>query len=428
MKSVGFGLLSKLLKDNVSFSEFVESGITEHYFNADEKNVYTFIYTFFREHGVYPSFETVSRETGIHLSFLQDYPNEPFTYWVGKVYQRRSLKIAVTESQKIIDLARDGDSENAIEKARRMYLALEKLNPTAVVHTVGNTAIKVLERHDILQRSSNLMFGTSFGFPYFDEISGGAQPGDFVVLAGRPGTGKSFVLFKMANADHDFGGKPVLVTFEMPAPQCARRIIAMRSKVSTTQLRIGRLSHFGRTKVADACSLVCNKNGWEFPIIEGSNRYTVEDLLAIVQDMGATSVFIDGAYFLRTRKKVSGKFERISEVADILKTEGAMKLGVPVIGTYQFHKRAGKKGGGLGDIYMSDDMAQLGSMVFKLYNDEAEESSYVYSWQSVEYKIIELLKGREGEKGKIRVKYDMLNTIIEQEEILTDYRTFFQVT
>jgi len=426
MKSVGFGLLSKILQDGVSFSDFVESGITEYYFNSDEKRVYIFVYNFFREHGAYPAFETVARETGIPLSVLRDYPEEPFSYWVGKVYQRRSLKIAVSESQKVIDLAKNGDSATSIEQARRMYLALEKLNPSAVIHKIGDASRKVLDRHDVLQRSSNRISGTSFGFPYFDEISGGAQPGDFIVLAGRPGTGKSFVLFKMANSEHDANGKPVLVTFEMPSQQCARRIIAMRSMVSTTQLRIGRLSHFGRSKVVNACSLVCNERGWEFPIIEGSNRYTVEDLLAIIQDMGATSVFIDGAYFLRTRKKVTGKFERISEVADILKTEGAMNLGVPVIGTYQFHKRAGKKGGGLGDIYMSDDMAQLGSMVFKLYNDEAEESGYSYAWQSVAYKIIELLKGREGEKGKIRVKYDMMNTIIEQEEILTDYRTFFQ--
>lgn len=426
MKSAGFGLLGKIVGDSISLSQVLESGVNENFLNSDEKKVYNFIYAFFREHGVYPSFATISAETGIDIQFLTEYPDEPFEYWVKKVFKRRSLKIAVSGAQKIMDLARDGDSEVAIDSARRMYMALEKLNPTAIVYKLPEVAHSVLEAHDKLQRSGSRLFGTSFGFPYFDEISGGAQPGDFVVLAGRPGTGKSFILFTMVNADFDAGGKPALVTFEMPAQQCGRRLLGMRAGLSTTQLRIGRLSYLGRKKAAQCCNLIANDSGWELPIIEGSNKYTVEDLLAIAQDLGVTSLFVDGAYFLGTQKKTVGKFERISEVASILKTDGAMGLKIPVIATYQFNKRAGKKGGGLGDIYMSDDMSQLGSIVFKLYADDDEETSFGCSWDPVDYKIMELLKGREGERGKIRIKYDMLNTAITQDEVLADYRTFFQ--
>ena len=423
MRSAGFGLIATIVRDRVSFSTIIDAGVTKKFLIGDEKKVYDFIFDFYRQHTRYPTFDTIERETGTDLSV---YPEEPFSYWVDQVYKRRTLRVAVSESNRIIEYSRDGQVEDAVDVAKRLSLAMLKLNPSASIHWLTDLASKVLERHDRIQRTGSLVFGTSFGFPYFDEISGGAQPGDYIPFVGRPGTGKSFVIFKMLNAAHDAGGRPVLVTFEMPAVQCARRIIAMRSQLSTTQLRIGRLSHFGRKKMMESCNLIANDIGWELPIIQGSSNQTVEDLLAMVQDIGADSLFIDGAYFLHTSRRVSSKFERISEVADVLKNEGAMKKGheMPVIATYQFNKRAGKTGGGLGDIYMSDDMAQLGSIVFKLYNDE--DGGDVASWGNIDYKVIELLKGREGERGKIRVKYDMLNTIIEQDEVLSDYRSFFQ--
>lgn len=425
MKSAGFGLLATIVRDRIAFSTIIDSGITDKFLIKAEKTVYEFIFEFYRQHGRYPSFETINRETKTDLS---GYPEEPFSYWVEQVYKRRILRVSVSESNKIIEHAREGRVEDAVDVSKKLSLAMLKLNPSASIHWLTDLSKHVMERHDKLQRAGTLVFGASFGFPYFDEISGGAQPGDFIALAGRPGTGKSFVLFKMVNSAHDNGGRPALVTFEMPANQCARRIIAMRSQSSTTQLRIGRLSHFGRKKVLSACNLIANDVGWELPIIQGSSSQTVEDLLAMVQDIGADSLFIDGAYFLHTQRRVSSKFERISEVADVLKNDGAMRKGheMPVIATYQFNKRAGKTGGGLGDIYMSDDMSQLGSMVFKLYNDE--ETDGAGRWSNIDYKIIELLKGREGERGKIRVKYDMMNTVIEQDEILSDYRSFFQET
>lgn len=424
MKSCGLGLLYSMVTDEVPLSEVLKSGISRKFLINEEQKVYDFVYSFFRDYGNYPSVKTVEVETGVSFD---GFPREPFAYWVRQVFKRRSLRIAVTTSQYVMDQARDGNTDTAIETARKLYLALEKLNPSAVVHKMTDTSQQVLDRHDTLQRAGSLVFGVSFGFPYFDEISGGAQEGDFIPLVGRPGTGKSFFLFKMANAAHDANRKPALVTFEMPALQCARRIVGMRSQVSTSQLRIGRLSYFGRKKVVQACNLIANETGWEFPIIEGSNRYTVEDLIAIVQDLGADSLFVDGAYFLKTQSKTTSKFEQVSNVADKLKTDAAMGLKIPVVATYQFNKRAGKKGGGLGDIYMSDDMAQLGSIVFKLYNeDDGDEAAQYCSWHPVTYKIVELLKGREGEQGKIRVLYDMMNTNIEQVEVLADYRNFFQ--
>ena len=86
------------------------------------------------------------------------------------------------------------------------------------------------------------MTGTPSGFKDLDELTGGFQPGNLIVLAARPAMGKSALMINIAEnaaVDHD---KPVaLFSLEMSETELAQRFIASQAKLNGDDLRKGRV-------------------------------------------------------------------------------------------------------------------------------------------------------------------------------------------
>ena len=228
-------------------------------------------------------------------------------------------------------------------------------------------------------------------------------------------THNSYFMLEMSRCGYKLGtGSPLVATFEMKPFQCVRRLVALETGVSATMIRLGRLSHWGRERVAEGVDMI---TGWDerpFFIMEGGLRTTVEDLGLRVQELRPNALYVDGAYLLRTRSKVGAKWERIAETAEVLKMI-AGEFNIPVIETYQFNRRGP---GSMGNIGGSDAVGQLASIVIAL--DDEQQGGHSM-WAARQFKVMKLLKGREGERGTIRVLYDMEKMVIAQHEVLSGY-------
>jgi hypothetical protein len=148
--------------------------------------------------------------------------------------------------------------------------------------------------------------------------------------------------------------------------------------------------------------------------MEGSLKTTIEDIATRVQELRPTILYIDGAYMVQTATKHKAKWERVSEVAEYMKMM-AKDFNIPVIASWQFNR---KGPGSLGNIMYSDSVGQLASIVAAIENDDVEGRT---QWDARSTKRFTLLKGREGEKGKLRVMYDMTRMEITQIEVLSGY-------
>ena len=102
------------------------------------------------------------------------------------------------------------------------------------------------------------------------------------------------------------------------------------------------------------------------------------------------------------------------EVMEALK-QFAMTENIAIISTFQFDQKQKLKS--LATIMGGQAVGQLASVVIGIEN---EESSSTFS--PVTYKDLTLYKGREGETGKIRLKYDMNRTSIEQDSVIEGQR------
>ncbi|HDT11532.1 MAG TPA: hypothetical protein ENN58_02210, partial [bacterium] len=103
---------------------------------------------------------------------------------------------------------------------------------------VDEEIVKLRERIEL----GNPISGISCGYPALDEICSGFKPGDMIVLAGRPGTGKTSFALNMAVEVAKNNYNVLYFSLEMPASQLANRLIATECSVNAKNLMSGKFS------------------------------------------------------------------------------------------------------------------------------------------------------------------------------------------
>lgn len=409
--SVGLGLLQKVVIENRPLSFLTENGIDSDSFESEEQKVFEFIYEHVRRHGRMPKVSTVEQE--IEVEF-HDFPDEPMGYWLQSLIRRNRTDAMLEATKEVRESINEDNIDEAQERFVQAAVELQKRFSPDKILTLSGLSDEVVNLHDQRQRAE-IMAGVPFGFSYLDQVSDGAQPTDTVALAGRPGVGKSYILFRMSVSAYEKGEIPLIMNMEMSPTQCARRIVALKSGLSATRVRLGKLSHWQRKKLQKEVRTIHEEGERPFYIMQGSLNSTVEDLALHVQELKPTVLYIDGAYLMQTRTRHRARWERVAEVAEYQKMI-AREFNIPAIATWQFNK---KGPGSVGNIMYSDTIGQLASIVCGI-DDEKGKGKAV--WSARTFKRLMLLKGREGEKGILRVLYDMEKMLIEQDSVISGYQ------
>lgn len=388
-----------MIEEGRSPTLLIENSLDDHSFEGEEIAVLNYIRHHFQKFGKMPNAETVEREVEVKFG---KFPDEPLGYWMDGVRNRYQEKLMIDAMKSVQRKIGDGFVDEAREEIQSLGLRLREKFAADTVRSLWDAGVDVLKAQRLRQMSSK-MSGVPFGFEYLDELSDGAQPSDTVALVGRPGTGKSYLLFASSLYAHSYGETPLVVNFEMSSLQCARRIIALDSGVNVRHLRVGQTDHFKIKKInklMDDLSKLDNP----FYLMQGSLKSTVEDLALVIQEKRPSVVYIDGAYMLRTRDSYRSRWERIADVAEYIKLM-ATEFNIPIIATYQFSR---KGSGSIDHIGGSDEIGKLASIVCGLTVSERE------GIDGVVYNYLSILKGREGEQGVIELEYDFNRMTVSQ--------------
>ena len=405
--SVGLGLLRKLIEEGVDAGYLEESGVNADLFVKEERLVYSFVLDHLLHEERMPTLETVEVQTEVTFPKA---PDEPLSYWIRQAKVRAEKQELVDGAEKILEAVRSGEVDEARDMITGLYGGLFRHSARKRLWGLPEIVDGALERYT-RRRNSYELSGVPFGFPFLDGVSDGAQGGDTAAIVGRPSTGKSYVLLHGAKFAHEQGEKPLFVTMEMPKEQCVTRLVAMKAGVPAENLRLGRLSRFSEIKVERAVREIKGDDGEPFIIHKTKISASVEDLVMWIKQTQPTVVYVDGAYMMRTKDKVArARWEKIASIAEVIK-EMAMEFQIPFICSYQFNR---KGAGGVENIAGADVIGQLASIVLAIWNKneppprerrKQREEGGVAEWDDTE-KMLELIKGREGESGTMEVKFD----------------------
>ena len=276
-----------------------------------------------------------------------------------------TIKMAYDETVDVFDLL-DGAEAKLFEVAegniRRSYEDMNKL-----LHK----AVKQLE----LISKSDGTSGVPTGFANLDRVTGGFQKSDMIVLAARPGMGKTaFVLSLARNAAVDYKKGVAVFSLEMSSLQLVNRLISSETEIAGEKLKKGNLEPYEWEQLNSRIGKLTNA-----PIyINDTPGLSIFELRAQCRRLKAEKdiqmVIID--YLQLMTATVEGKGNREQEISAISRAvKGiAKELEVPVIALSQLSRAVETRGGDkrpqLSDLRESGAIEQDADMVMFIYRPE----------------------------------------------------------
>lgn len=161
-----------------------------------------------------------------------------------EIVKRNSvLRDLVYASTNINALAYDApdDTNEVIEDAEKMLFEVTQKRVSSSFQNITDLLTQAFDEIDELVNNKNQMAGTPTGFTDVDKLFWGLRGGDLLILAARPGVGKTSFALNVATNAAKAGSAVALFSLEMGANQLVQRILCAEARVNLGQLRAGNL-------------------------------------------------------------------------------------------------------------------------------------------------------------------------------------------
>ena len=264
---------------------------------------------------------------------------------------------------------------------------------------------KATDRLDQLYHAKGAITGLSTGFADFDQMTSGLQPGDMVVIAGRPSMGKTSFAMNIAEFAAVKQEKPVMVfSLEMPAEQLALRMISSLGRIDQHKVRTGQLSDSDWPRVTSAVSVLSESKLFidDTPALTPLELRTRARRVARKHN-GLSLIVIDYLQLMTSPMNRDNRTNEISEISRALKGI-AKEFHVPVIALSQLNRgleQRTDKRPVMSDLRESGAIEQDADLIAFIYRDE------VYNEDSQNKGIAEIIirKQRNGPIGDFRLTF-----------------------
>jgi replicative DNA helicase len=266
-----------------------------------------------------------------------------------------------------------GDARELLEQAESRLFHIAHEDRTGELRSIEDVLHEELDKLEKVSREGISMTGTPSGFKDLDEVTGGFQPGNLIVLAARPSMGKSALVTNIAeNAaiDHD---KPVaLFSLEMSETELAQRFIASQASLNGDDLRKGRVKSDRWPKVIQATEKLAASPLY----VDDSSDIGILELRAKARRLHSRRelglLIVDYLQLLRPEDSSLSRVEQVGQISRGLKIL-ARELKIPVIAVSQLSRavesRPDKKPL-LSDLRESGQVEQDADLVMFIYRDE----------------------------------------------------------
>ncbi|MBR3641509.1 MAG: replicative DNA helicase [Oscillibacter sp.] len=299
-----------------------------------------------------------------------------------------------------------GEARDILEAAEKKIYAIRRGQSAQDMVPLRQVLPGVLEELNALQESGAKMRGLSTGLSALDQKLGGLNKSDLLILAARPGMGKTSMALNIALHVAKKEKRPVAVfSLEMSREQIATRMLSSEACVENTRLRDGTLREADWEKIA-AASLVLN--GADVRIDDNPNL-SVADMNAKCRRIDDLALVVIDYLQLMTSAtgQVRGGDNRQQIVSDMTRMLKVMakELNVPVMCLSQLSRANEKRGEDkrpvLSDLRDSGGIEQDADIVCFLYRDD------YYKDESDQRNVTECIvaKNRHGATGKVELRW-----------------------
>src|SRR5215217_7471683 len=363
--------------------------------------------------------------------------------FASQIYDLALLRALVGVGRELVEGALDTSEDVAplaqIERAEtELYKVAEEGGAEGKAKSFGEASKEALQLAEKALNSGGHLSGITTGLDSMNSKIGGLHKSDLVIVAGRPGMGKSALATNMAFAsaqrllrDNEDGIEPgksagaavALFSLEMSADQLATRILAEQSGISSENLRMGKISQQEFRSLARAAGELST-----LPLyIDDTPGLTIAALRArarrLKRQKGIGMVVVDYLQLLQGTGK-GGNDNRVQDISEISRglKQLAKELDVPVIGVSQLSRAVEQredKRPQLSDLRESGSIEQDADMVWFVYRGDYylaakkpdDDHPEFQSWQEEMGRIhgradLIVAKQRHGATGTVRMRFE----------------------
>ncbi|MBE6962123.1 MAG: replicative DNA helicase [Ruminococcaceae bacterium] len=325
-----------------------------------------------------------------------------------KIVRDKALMRSVAQAaSEITALVQDGtgDAADMLEAAEQKIFAIRRGQGSRDMVPLRQVLPEVLDRLSEMSESDTHLPGLSTGLSAVDAKITGLNKSDLLLLAARPGMGKtSFALNVALNVAKSSQKTVAVFSLEMSAEQLVTRLLASEALVENGRLKTGNLRETDWQKIADAATIM---NRLDIRI-DDNPMLTVADMNAKCRRLDNLGLVVIDYLQLMTSAGGKGhagenRQQVVSDISRMLKIM-AKELNVPVICLSQLSRANEKRDDKrpmLSDLRESGAIEQDADIVMFLYRDD------YYNEDSEKHNIAECIiaKNRHGETGKVELRW-----------------------
>src|SRR5580698_1807842 len=259
------------------------------------------------------------------------------------VRERAVLRQLITAGNAIVGSALEPEGREAREIVDEAERAVFEIAERGSRGKVGFRQIKsilpeVVNRIDELYHSDGKMTGVSTGFKQLDEMTSGLQPGDLIIVAGRPSMGKTTLAVNIAeNAALGSNKSAAIFSMEMSAESLTLRMISSLGRINQSNLRSGRLREEDWPRIDSAMTQLSSAKIF----VDETPALTPTEIRArarrLKRERGLDLIVVDYLQLMQVAGTKENRATEISEISRSLKAL-AKELKVPVIALSQLNR------------------------------------------------------------------------------------------
>jgi replicative DNA helicase len=344
-----------------------------------------------------------------YLSTLLDsVPTSVHVEYYGRIVERTAtMRRLINAGASIVGVGYrdDLDVEEALDLAEKTIFDVSQRRATRDFVSISEVLERFFDQIDYLQQNRGSLVGVPTGFGELDQLTGGFQRSDLIVLAARPGFGKTSLALGVAYAAAVQHGRTVgIFSMEMSAEQLVQRLISAETGVDSHRLRLGQIND----NEWDSVSRAFGRLGEAQIFIDDAAGLSVMDVRTkarrLQAERGLDLVVIDYLQLMHSRRG-ENRVQEVSEISRGLKGL-ARELNIPVLSLSQLSRAVESRASNehrplLSDLRESGSIEQDADLVIFIHREDR------YREDSEKKGIAEIIvaKHRNGPVGSINLRF-----------------------
>ncbi len=347
-------------------------------------------------------------------SLINQVPTSGNVEFYARIVERTAiLRRLIHAAGQIAAIAyEEGDADIALDKAEQLIFNISQRHARSDFTHLRDVLAEYMNKLDQLHERRGTIVGVPTGFTDLDRLTGGLQKSDLIVLASRPGIGKTSLALSLAhNTALKYHNSIAVFSLEMSKDQLAQRLLSMDARIDQQRLRTGTIEEDEWDRIVYAMDTLSESNIWIDDTAGISTMEMRSKARRLHAEHGIDLIIVDYLQLMQATiggKRNENRVQEISEISRSLKGL-ARELNVPVLALAQLSRAVESRQSKvpqLSDLRESGSIEQDSDIVMFIYRDD------LYNQESERKNIADIIiaKHRNGPVGEISLYFQASQT------------------